>query len=831
MENMQIKPKLIFFQFRYDENVPEFLLIHKYEHVKCLSEFFDVTVIDNNCDYQRVCEKYEPDLALFESGLQLATAHRLDIRNTGAFPEIPKLGFLNADAWSDTREGILSDMEHWGIETFFSICTTAAEHTPEIAHHLFVWPNFIDPEIYKDYNESKIVPILITGCQDQQYPWRHKVYKIVSGLYPSLVCPHRGYRSRSEMGQMMYGERYARAINASWFAPTCGTVAKEVVRKHLEIPGCRTCLLTEESVALKAAGFVDMKNCVFVDEHNVTDKLAYLFQHKDELGEIIDAGFRLVHSHHTTKQRNQIFQWFKLYKNLKINQKIVQMNPFGPLEVVEKSLRIENSHIYCNGVHLALFRQADKLLWAGQYEEAEHLYYKCSNFMGNMMAEPRVRIALCNLYKGNPRKALSWIAVPLQRTLAEYKAIDPDPVEWACFIICLVCIGKLKAAVKRASQFPWLRHPELDRTRVVINILRNNDKIMPLPDGNGPKARYSIHQLPNRSFDEWIYQLCVMLKACGKYNVAQTLTNSFCKKCLSVQQKTGSSGVNIEGLVNQIPEIHKTRFNRSPLVFGMKVTLCRFNNPLLYAKVGLKLKKVILNFFHRLEVRWKLHLPYYFSEMKNDDYFVAIQRLARDENIRNALVVGAYVGGGSTEAFLAGAQENEKMASVFCLSGSRRRFVRLKKSFANFPFVKWYRLQSFFSENPPEEPEKTVKNIKEENQITYFDAVLIDGSRVIDQNSLSEEIEKEIHEAKVVILEDINAQYNYLNNDEMLKDPNYILVDHDPELRNGYAIFKKINLQMLEGDSSSIKTDILQDDEALLCRRMRLGLICGARIG
>ncbi len=76
MDNFHTKPKLVFFQFRYDENVPEFLLIHKREHVKCLSEFFDVTVVHENCDYQQICEKYGPDLTLFESGLQLPTSHQ-----------------------------------------------------------------------------------------------------------------------------------------------------------------------------------------------------------------------------------------------------------------------------------------------------------------------------------------------------------------------------------------------------------------------------------------------------------------------------------------------------------------------------------------------------------------------------------------------------------------------------------------------------------------------------------------------------------------------------------------------------------------------------------
>ena len=63
-----------------------------------------------------------------------------------------------------------------------------------------------------------------------------------------------------------------------------------------------------------------MQNCVFADENNLLDKLDYLFKNRDELHSITNAGYNLVHSQHTLKQRNQIFQWFNLYKSLEPNQ-------------------------------------------------------------------------------------------------------------------------------------------------------------------------------------------------------------------------------------------------------------------------------------------------------------------------------------------------------------------------------------------------------------------------------------------------------------------------------------------------------------------------------
>jgi len=262
-------------------------------------------------------------------------------------------------------------MAHWGVGTFFTISVTAGEHTPEIADNLFVWPVFIDADVFKDYHSSKSIPVLFTGNKNQFYPWRTKIMKSVSEHHPSLICPHPGYGSGAATRRLMVGEEYARLINASRFVPACGTVAKEVVRKHFEIPGSRACLVTERSAGLDAAGFVDMKNCVFADERDVLDKLDFLFENPNVLDEITDAGYQLVHSRHAMAHRNQIFQWFDLHRNLKPGQKIIQRDPFGDLGVVEDNAGVGNSHVISSGEHLRLLRLGDENLWAGRYQQAE----------------------------------------------------------------------------------------------------------------------------------------------------------------------------------------------------------------------------------------------------------------------------------------------------------------------------------------------------------------------------------------------------------------------------------------------------------------------------
>jgi hypothetical protein len=522
MKNIS-KPKLIFFQWYYEE-VPLFLRLHLQQQVKCLSQSFEVIVVSENCDYDEVCDKYQPDLTLFEAGVytrNFGSNHRAKIKNTFTHPEIPKLGFLNADAYCASRTSFIAEMVDWGIETFFTLSVSMGEYMPEISNNLFVWPNFIDAEVYKDYGQPKNIPFFLTGSQASHYPFRNKIFEILSQHYPSLNTPHLGWHGTSTTSRMIYGEQYARTLNASWFVPTCGTIAKEVIRKHFEIPACKACLITEKTLGLEAAGFTDMENCVFVDENNVLNKIDYLMHNLDEVERIIDNGYQLVHSRHTLKQRDSILQWFNLNKNIQSSQKIIQASPFEPLRVVDRASGIGNSHIISGGIDRILLSDGDEKMYQGKYREAEVSYQKCINYQ-SYIPEPKLGLMLCHLYQGNPDRALTWIVETMQDTL-NYSASVPEPVQWAYFIIVLLCQGKLNEAVKCSAQFPLLTHPELDRARAISNVLKDGKQVNLKISKNSIKRRYSIHQLPETSFEEWAKQICNMLEASKQFRFARIL--------------------------------------------------------------------------------------------------------------------------------------------------------------------------------------------------------------------------------------------------------------------------------------------------------------------
>jgi hypothetical protein len=777
MNNTAAKPRLTFFQSKYDERLPAFLRIHKREHIKCLAECFEVTVVNQDCDYQQICDEHQPDLTLFESGVAFPSCRRLKITNTDACSRIPKLGFLHTDAFCWSRAGSLSDMDHWGIDTFFSIATTAGEHTPSIARSLFIWPNFADTEVYRDYGLWKSIPVLFTGNNSGLYPWRQQMIRLVPKRYPSLIWPHPGYAPSKSLVQVTAGEEYARYLNASSLVPACGTVVKEVVRKHFEVPACNACLVTEKSPALEAAGFVDMKNCVFADGHDILDKCAYLFQNLDELRAISKAGYELVHSRHTLKHRNQIWQWFMLNRNLAPGQRIVQPSPFQPLTTVPISSTVGNWHPVSNGTHLVLIQEGDAKVRSGKYDEGEERYLQCLTYIP-WMPETQFRLALCKLYKGDAKAANAWLMKPLQRTLAEYGAPDTDPVEWAYFIVTLLCKGEIREAARRADQFPWLRHSELDRARWAVCVLTGPDAPRPVADQSS-QCRASVHQLPARNLREWTEQLCIMLKACGQSKTAEII-----RAVASAESRQAVERTEVNQAV-QKSRLAKKRHSQASRSTEM------FERSLTYSRKTVAVRESFGNILHRLERKYGYFLPYRFSQSRHDEFFQTIREATSDESVRAALVIGAVEGQPGTEAALAGSQDNKRRPLTVCITYSVRRAVPVATRGKTLGKARWYKIESSAVEEFQLCLEDAVNRVKEETGIDRFDVVVIFGSDLRRQD-VGDQLRREASRANRVLLENISTPGGHALYSQLLESNEFALLDQNPALRNGYAVFGRV---------------------------------------
>src|SRR5208282_81407 len=132
------------------------------------------------------------------------------------------------------------------------------------------------------------------------------------------------------------------------------------------------------------------------------------------------AGYDLVQSQHTIRHRNQVFEWFTLHKQLKPHQKVVQLGPFMPMTIVDRSSQIKNGHLNSGGLDRALLIKGDEKLWSGNYSEAETFYRRCLNY--HFIPEAKLRLVLCCLYKGEPDLAIRLVSEMIQGALDTWKA-------------------------------------------------------------------------------------------------------------------------------------------------------------------------------------------------------------------------------------------------------------------------------------------------------------------------------------------------------------------------------------------------------------------------
>jgi glycosyltransferase involved in cell wall biosynthesis len=225
-------------------------------------------------------------------------------------------------------------------------------------------------------------------------------------------------------------------------------------------------------------------------------------------------------------------------------------------------------------------------------------------------------------------------------------------------------------------------------------------------------------------------------------------------------------------------------------------------------------------------------------EIKYDEFYKIIQEIARTEDIKTVLEIGSSSGGGSTEAFVTGLRDNPNQPQLFCMEVSKPRFAELSKRYENDTFVKCYNVSSVAIEEFPDRSEvidfyhnsendlkkfplemvlgwlqqdieyvrsagvsaNGIRQVKQDNQIDDFDLVLIDGSEFTGISEL-----KEVYGSKFILLDDITTFKNHTNHQQLLADPNYILISQNTSVRNGYSVFKKI--EKIENNNPSFARD------------------------
>ncbi len=240
-------------------------------------------------------------------------------------------------------------------------------------------------------------------------------------------------------------------------------------------------------------------------------------------------------------------------------------------------------------------------------------------------------------------------------------------------------------------------------------------------------------------------------------------------------------------------------------------------------------------------------------EIFNDELYHLLKEIASKNDVRYILEIGSSSGEGSTSAIVSGIRSNPNNPSLFCLEVSKVRFEGLKKRYLNEPNVHCFNLSSVLLKDFPTEQTVTdfymttksvlnnypletvlgwlaqdkdyittheirgggIRLIKEQFNINYFDMVLIDGSEFTGEAELNE-----VYGARYVVLDDIRGFKNYANFQRLSRDPHYHLMHCNPNLRNGYAIFKRDRYMSIALKVEAIEGHLMPGQERYLFEKV-----------
>ncbi|MBL9202597.1 MAG: glycosyltransferase family 1 protein [Opitutaceae bacterium] len=507
------RPRLLYFNGPWDyvgERIRESYIA---PFRRLLEQDFEVISIEGDCDFRREVEAHRPDLALFHTGCEAPHEPEVKIVNTDAFPELPRLGWVFRDPFSPSRAATMNRMLAWGVHQVVADFRPSDALSPWF-EHAFYLPWWVDDAVFRDYGEAKSLWVALTGSgwfTRCIYTWRPEICRQLLPKVPIFHVPGGGNR-RTDHDYT--GENYARLLNRSRFAAGCGTVARYVTLKLLEIPASRCCLVTEETAAAKALGFRDGVNCVFAGKENVVDRLMALANDEPRLRAITDAGFKLVHEKHTQRQRRVFAEWYQLWKNKAPGERVVQVHPLEPLRVVPAGAPAPAGTFPIENPLNDAVREGYALLAAHRWADG---LAKFDWVIGIVpcVAEARLGAALCHLRLNRPADALPHLRYNLWIMLEHFRFSQADPIDMALMAALLMRLKDAKSAVAILDRNPDLRHPALNAARWIFAKAQpalTQRPAFQVAEGDETVNTATVHILPQHTFREWVALLMSCLK-------------------------------------------------------------------------------------------------------------------------------------------------------------------------------------------------------------------------------------------------------------------------------------------------------------------------------
>jgi len=446
---------------------PYFYLSAVRPWVEGLGHHFEVTCLEEPDGLDAAVERVRPDLLLF-FGAKTRLLYSGPVFDCRARFGIPVAALTLMDAHSPAKQAFFEHAWRLGVEACFCIDTGMREMCGGFADAVYYCPWFVNHEITRDFGEPKRIPVALIGDgflstgTDWRYPWRRAVAGKLREEFPTFSSP----RPTSRFPHELVGEAYGRMLNRSLLAFSCGGSRHIFMKKNLEIPASRCCMVSEVNAGLLHLGFRDMENCVFVTPSDAVEKCRYLLEHPDELQALTDRGFRFVREHHDARNRTMIAEWLMLRLDLPAGRRIVQPDVCGPLRAVpvdsgERGVLLTGESPFVSGMEQASSRWStgDVSGCLAAIEDAARML--------PLTMEPKFLKALVALAEGDPRGAVDGFQEILRLGIF-WGAERPDPLLWGFYLLALDRSGQTETAARLAAAFPDVDHPVLRDVRASL---------------------------------------------------------------------------------------------------------------------------------------------------------------------------------------------------------------------------------------------------------------------------------------------------------------------------------------------------------------------------
>ena len=482
-----ILPRLLFVTGCTREVEEYFQLSAVQPWVEGLGHHFQIEVVQDAECLLTVAEKFAPDLVLFFGAKYqlLYSGPALDFRERLG---VPVVALSLMDAHSPAREAFFAQASRLGVEAIFTIDTGMREMAGDFAPMIFYCPWFVNEKMSCDFALPKTVPIALIGDgfvstgNDWRYPWRREVAGRLLEHFPVFTSPRPG----KNYSHRMVGAAYGQMLNRSWLALACGASRHIFMKKNLEIPASRCCLVTEPNEALVHLGFRDGENCLFATPDDVLEKCRDMLADPTRLLEITDRGRAFVLENHRAIHRTVIADWLACRQRLGAGQRILQKEICGPLEVTGDNDGRESIHLSAHSPFQLALEEARRFWRAGEYAASAAAAARAGHLL-RQTTEPSLLLAWAALGCHQPQEALGELRAILLRSV-QRAAMTPDPLIWATYLLGLKLAGHHREATLFAGSFPDLRHPLLDRIKSIL-----------LPQWEAVPTRYQ----PSALFPPW----------------------------------------------------------------------------------------------------------------------------------------------------------------------------------------------------------------------------------------------------------------------------------------------------------------------------------------